>query len=279
MGEKKNKAQSAAARRAAILEAHPDCCFCEGSQLATTIDHVPARICFVGKEGPEGFEFPACSDCNKLSGISEVVVALYFRMAEWDERNQSKKDLDKLISAVANNAPDCLPEFEVSANKKRQLLRDRLGRLPPGMLLEDLPAVTVPPPVARHFEIFGRKLIAAVHFKNTGKILGADHDLLYGTDQVGTVLARDWLDFAVTRFGPGIAATRPNKDIRNQFVFNHAYNASHGFSGLYAQFGLSFCFFCIASPKKHRDQLTLPMQEYRRLRDLSVEIRTERGQA
>lgn len=269
MGEKKAKARTAAARRAEILAAHPNCCFCEGSRPATTIDHVPARICFLGKEGPEDFEFSACSDCNNLSGISEVVTALYIRMAEWDQRNQSNRDLDKLISAVANNAPDCLPQFDVSANRKRQLLRDRLGRLPPGMLLEELPAISVPPPVGRHFEIFARKLIAAVHFKNTGLILGADHDLFYAIDQVGTVQAKGWLDFAITRFGPGIAAGRRNKDLRNQFVFNHAYNAAHGFSGLYAQFGLSFCFFCIAAPKKHREEIKLPMKEYRRLRDLN----------
>lgn len=270
MGEKKAKARTAAARREKILADHPKCCFCEGSQAATTVDHVPARICFVGKEGPEDFEFPACKECNNLSGLSELVAALYIRMADWDERNQSKADLDKLISAVKNNAPDCLPQLTVPANKKRQILRDRLGRLPPGMLLEDLPAATAPPAVARHFEIFARKLIAAVHFKNTGLILSSDHDLFFAVDQVGTVRSKEWLDFAVTRFGPGIVAGRRNKDIRNQFIFNHAYHDAHGFSGLYAQFGLSFSFFCIAAPRKHRHEIRLPMEEYRRLRDLAL---------
>lgn len=271
MGEKKARARTKAERHAALLKAQPYCCFCEGSQLATTIDHVPARVCFVGKEGPEEFEFSACKECNDISRISELVTALYIRMAEWDERNKSHKDMDKLISGVKNNAPDCFPDFYVSANKKRQLLRDWSRQLPYGMFLDDLPAVSVPPAVHRHFDIFARKLIAAVHFKNTGQILGSDHDIFFVSDQVGTVYAEHCLDFAVTRFGPSIAAGRTNKDIRNQFVFNHAYHQAHGFSGLYAQFGLSFCFLCIAVPIQHRGEIKLPTREYRRLRDMNAE--------
>jgi hypothetical protein len=63
MSESKRKKD----RYSALLSNHAYCCFCGGARKSATIDHVPARIFFRKKIGPEDFEFPACQECNAAS--------------------------------------------------------------------------------------------------------------------------------------------------------------------------------------------------------------------
>jgi hypothetical protein len=106
--------------RKAFFERHPTCCFCTGNAPAATIDHVPSRACFAGRIGPEGFEFPACEACNSASRISEIVFAFYSRTIS--QEGGHRDDVADLYRGVKNNAPDCLPQLNVTANEKRKAL-------------------------------------------------------------------------------------------------------------------------------------------------------------
>jgi hypothetical protein len=268
LGKRKRMGQAASkkARHAAILKNETRCCLCEGSRQAITIDHVPARVCFIGKAGPEEFEFPSCLQCNNLSSRSEQVTGLYIRISDHDEKNFSGKELNKLITGVANNDPDCLPLMLVQKNKLREL-RDNFPHNR-GKFLADINAAGIPDRVHFHLEIFARKLIYAIHYKKTGAILGRSHELYITYCQVGTYDHKYLEKFANSRFGPAFTTKRSNVNIRDQFIFNHAYNERHGFSGLYAQFGKSFCFFCIAIPTIYKSKLDFDTIPYRRIRDL-----------
>jgi hypothetical protein len=59
-----------------FLSQHPACCFCGGLAEPTTIDHVPARSFFIDRKYPNGMEFPACGNCQKIITDSEDVVRL-----------------------------------------------------------------------------------------------------------------------------------------------------------------------------------------------------------
>lgn len=239
-------------RRDRLLQLHRFCCFCNGDRPAATVDHAPARICFKGKVGPEGFELPACEPCNRQTALSEQVAALYLRMADQAGRHFDAADLNKLISAVANNAPDCLRDLGLSANEKRRTLRERGFASPPGAFLHDVPVVGIPPAVNRHFEVFLRKMLAALFYRETAGFAGPGHGLILQSAQAGTSAAADLEQNAGDWFGVFRLGSRPNVDIGDQFAFRYGYQPGHGFFGLWMAFASSFRFFAVAGP---RDEL------------------------
>src|SRR5262249_53641926 len=67
-------------RKSKFFAEHPRCCFCGGSQRATTEDHQPARSLFDSRCWPEGYVFPACERCNAASRRDEAVLAFVTRL-------------------------------------------------------------------------------------------------------------------------------------------------------------------------------------------------------
>jgi hypothetical protein len=62
-----------------FLESNPMCCFCGGTEVATTIEHLPARIVFPKKHRPKGLEFPACGTCNEQTRGDDSVLSVVAR--------------------------------------------------------------------------------------------------------------------------------------------------------------------------------------------------------
>lgn len=244
MGESRRKKD----RYAALLRAHPLCCFCGGARPSTTIDHAPARVCFKRKVGPEGYELPACLPCNRETGASEQVAALYIRMADFEDQHFDASDLDKLISGVANNAPQCLPDMGLSANDKRRTLRERGLALARGQVLLDAPIAGVPKAVHAHIEVFARKMLAAMYYRETERILGPEHALILHWAQMGTEAAEFTRSRAEAWFGELRVGTRQNADIGTQYRYKFGHHPNHGFFGLWMEFGQSFGFFTVAGP-------------------------------
>lgn len=106
----------------------------------------------------------------------------------------------------------------------------------------------VPPATHPHFELFSRKLQAALHYQVTGKILTPDYGLLTGIDQAGGQTAEYFRARGLEWFGEQVIGSRPNVNIGNQFVFRHGYHPNHGFLGTFSEFGRGFTFFGISVP-------------------------------
>lgn len=243
MGEAKRKED----RRAEILREHPVCCYCGGARLAETIDHAPPRICFKGKVGPEGYELPACLACNNDISLSEMVAAFYIRMADDTPENFDDADIQRLISAIANNAPSCLPNPRLSSAEKRRTLRERGLALPAGALLADAPIAGIPDAVQAHMSLFARKMLAALFYRETGRILGDEHRLILQWAQRGSPAAEVSLQCATAWFGRMRTGRRQKADLGTQFAYRFGYHENHGFFGLWMEFG-SLCFFTVAGP-------------------------------
>lgn len=119
---------------AAFLKTHPECCFCGGVKQATTRDHQPARALFDRKEWPEGYEFPACEECNAASRRNEHVLAVLVRLnsdaAAYGETQ--RRDFQKYIAAMSNNFPNLLKFLNPS--EKRRFFKQE-GITKPSILL------------------------------------------------------------------------------------------------------------------------------------------------
>lgn len=247
-GEKSKKA-----RLAALKASDPVCCHC-GVRPTQSLDHAPARICFKGRIGPEGYEVPACEPCNFAVRKTENVIALWIRMADSTPENFSETDLNALIASVKNNAPECLPGIGLSANQKRRALQARGERLGPGETYAEAPVADLPEPVQRHMELFARKMISALFYSETRNFLGKNHGLVLTWFQAGSEASEISSQRASLWFGDLIVGKRQNTDIRHQFVYRYGYNPAHGFFGLWMEFG-TLQFFSVAGPKDQIETL------------------------
>jgi hypothetical protein len=164
------------AKREAFFAANPMCCFCGGSERATTEDHIPSRAMFRGKAWPEGYSFPACDRCQGASSKDEMLVSLLSRMAPGKEAENNPEELryfEVLLRAANNNFPGILQSFNLmTAREKRQWLEGRDFKLPPGMSIADLPIASVRDPrIEAAIVNFARKLFLALYYFHTRKII------------------------------------------------------------------------------------------------------------
>lgn len=164
-------------RKARFLAANPLCCFCGGSASATTVDHVPSRGCFPDRHGPDGFEFPACADCQSATRLDELAFALYVRMADPDDATFSQRDLERLLTGVGNNLPHLLPKIDLTSRQKRASLRELGLEKPRGVFAADLPFAAIPAAVHRHIERYARKIACALFYREMGRPAGATHEV------------------------------------------------------------------------------------------------------
>ena len=93
---------------AKLLKDNPWCCFCGGQEKAATTDHQPARIFFPDKHRPKGFEFSACSVCNRQTSGDEALVGLIARMTG---NHRPDTDPDSGIGKAAAAVERCFPNL------------------------------------------------------------------------------------------------------------------------------------------------------------------------
>lgn len=160
------------AHKKKFLAAHPICCFCGGQTSATEPDHVPSRVFFENRQWPEGFEFPACVQCNRATRHDEQVVAMLSWIYPDPSTDEGKAEVYERIRAVQHNYPAVLKEMQPSVRQLRNAAKKYDLKLSPGQSVSELPVLSVNGPlVNRAVENFSRKLFCALHYKHVGKIL------------------------------------------------------------------------------------------------------------
>jgi hypothetical protein len=160
------------ARQAAFLAKHPTCCFCGGSTPATTRDHLPPRSVFVEKKWPEGYEFPACLTCNNGSAGDDALIAFLSRMNPGrDHTPTEEKEWAKLLASLQEHYPGVTRGMLLGANEVRRWMTDRKVPKPPGKAYGEMPIIKIPKLLVTAVERFNAKLLRALHYKHTGRIV------------------------------------------------------------------------------------------------------------
>lgn len=161
-------------KRGRFLAAHRFCCFCGGKERSTTVDHVPARNCFPGRAGPEGFEFPACDRCQVVSRLDELAFGMFVRINDPSNGNYRREELLRSFSGIQNNLPHLMPFTGLSRTAKRQALREKGIEKPPNVLVDDLPLVGIPAEIDAYVHRYARKIAAALYYREKGRPIGQD---------------------------------------------------------------------------------------------------------
>jgi len=158
--------------RKQFLAEHPHCCFCGGQTKSAEPDHIPSRVLFENRQWPEGYVFPACELCNRVSRHDEQVVALIARMYPDANSETRESEFQERVRAVAHNYPEVFQEMKLSVRQARNAVKKYQWELPPGTSSADIPAVFVGGPLVNAaVTTFARKLFCALYYKHTQAIL------------------------------------------------------------------------------------------------------------
>lgn len=228
--------------RAAFLEAHPICCFCGGGTPSATVDHQPARALFDRREWPEGYEFPACSDCNQSSKHYENVLATLVRINPANEKNDLRREeVRKYMKSMGNNFPDLLRVL--STPEKRHFFKSEGISRNPNIPYQELHMVGIESELAQtSIDHVLKKLMRALHYKHTGQIVRSDAGLFlqWITNAYGHY-GKDFEPF-VNALGGRPVLKRNGRLLHDQFFYHYGtdHSAGDGFSAYAFFFRASF---------------------------------------
>lgn len=210
----------AAQKSARFLAEHSACCFCAGDRKATTIDHVPSRALFDGRVWPEGFEFPACPQCNAVTSKDEMIAAVICRAGRLNANEIQSAHTLQLLRGVHNNFPGLLNAMVEREVDRSRFLQERGVRLPEGLGDDDFALFSVDDPrVQDAMRQFGRKLLLALFYRHTKTVF----------PRQGQIAFR-WFSNAnfsdihpiVRRVTPQLAETRrANTSLGDQFYYQY----------------------------------------------------------
>lgn len=175
-------------RKQQFLEDHPVCCFCGGLTPSTSLDHVPPQACFPKGFVPEGIEFPACKRCNDVTRPLDQALGYYTMLIDYDLNNLHVDRAKGLHNGMLNNAPEALPEFKLSPNTIRAVMKQHGIERTPGLLLRDEPIVRSLVLASTRIDeatvAVGRKLGCALYYRHKKRILTSAHRICTGWHQL-----------------------------------------------------------------------------------------------
>jgi hypothetical protein len=196
------------------------CAFCGGRIAATTEDHWPPRSFFRDRAWPEGFVFPACDSCNRVSSPAEQVVGLLLHGSH-DGHDRAK--YQRVIAGVRRDFPEVFERlFPKSARERRNMLRWSGLQKPEGMSLSEIPMVRLPMPVWEpYFDIVARKMMLALHYQAFGIPL-SKAGLIWHTVHTNAEKKSEQFLLEILKIANiDISPRRGNKSMANQFELSY----------------------------------------------------------
>lgn len=237
MGEGKVRRRA----HASVLERNPWCIYC--GERADTIEHMPPRMMFRGKQRPKGLEFPSCRPCNNGTSQSDIVASLIGRVSP-DPTTQTQMEADefkKLLLSVHQNVPGLLEEMRTRRAAEKLEVK-RLGVHPDsGIMRADGPILT------KHMKVFGAKMGFALHaeaFKARVPHDGGVMPIWYSNAQaIRGELPQDLLAFL-----PPLGTLRMGRmEVSDQFQFSWAITDEGGHGVFFASFREAFAIAAITA--------------------------------
>lgn len=247
MGERSRRFELFAAR-------HPRCCYCGGGAQTAEIDHMPPKQMFIAKARPQGFEFPACSTCNRSSSLSESVACMLFRTKAFDDTDENASEMDAIIKRVAENASDVIQEMFFESprllNRKLKLYREFSRR--------DFEILNIGPIARTYLQNFAAKLGAACHYEHTGSIVPASGAIISDVRLGPEFWRGDYFPFEVDFVRAGTLMQGRRWSVDEQFAFRFAKSDSSRYGAYQAAFHENVVVTCIVV--EDRSQLTKPAE-------------------
>lgn len=194
---------------------------------------------FRRREWPQGYVFPACTECNRGSAIDELAMSWLVRITISDLDAEAEQEMSRSLAQLYDKRPEWIATTqELSRVETRRHLRER------GLSLEsfrgiDVGVVSMPPELFAVPQRYGEKLGKALHYLHTGRVLPRDglvHVLVYpNTEFMSNTFPREEFGILTTR--PTVS--RSGKSLADQFFYRFATVDEGGAAAFLVQFGES----------------------------------------
>lgn len=245
MGEKKRKLRL----RERVLEQSQYCIYCGGTELATTIDHVPPITIFDLRQRPLGLEFPACKACNAGGRLDELAVSLVSRAYPDSSSKAVSEEMRRRMREVRNNCPGLLEELSLTGEQE-QIAVSKATWLESGSGALNCKGPLLHTAIRR----FGAKLGFALHFRLFNKPVPPE-----GAANVWWFTNHCWMSKKMPHrladlLGPPETLRQGKKNVADQFLYASKGTADGAMSVHYATFRFSFgiCSFVAEDASKVR---------------------------
>ena len=206
--------------RQAFFNGHPLCCFCGGSSPAVEIDHIPARSLFGDRQWPEGYEFPACSGCNRESRIDELALGWLLRVKISEPTDRELDELEAALGKLHRRRPEWVRQLkELSRNETRRYLAER--GLPRTLNGKELYVVEVPPIIMGAAERYARKIGKALFYMHTGEHFPTLGHISVQVFSNGDVASQHFPADRFRQLNGRPVVSRSGKDLSSQFTYRY----------------------------------------------------------
>ncbi|WP_245506189.1 hypothetical protein [Rhizobium leguminosarum] len=202
---------------AKILQRSPFCVFCGGQSSATTVEHMPSRVIFDGKQRPRGMEFPSCEACQQMTRKAELVIGLLSRIYPDPTVSMHKDEIRELFRSVSRNIPGLLQEMYVDQLPVLVRLGANAFKLPSWDFLD-----FGGPIISQAIDLFGFKLGAALHFELTGRIVPAGGGVWVNQYSNADAHIGELPDEILHLLGPGYTLRMGRQNVEKQFRYQSA---------------------------------------------------------
>lgn len=237
-------------RRERFFAAHPNCCFCGGSVPATETDHIPARHLFRERQWPEGYEFPACRDCNRASSLDELVMGWIVRIQLAEYSPVDEREMEAALAKLHSRRPEWVQMMsEYSRIETRRALREAgLAdvRFPEG----EVYMMSVPQPFIDAMTRYAEKLGRALYYMHRGFAVPSNGHVrvsaLTNSQFMSQHFPRE--QFNILNVRPAIS--RRGEDLSAQFAYRYAVPVDGGGAGFLVQFRESTAFLILVYDDK-----------------------------
>ena len=206
---------------------------------------------------PEGFSFPACTQCNQATKHDEQKIAMLSRLSPDPESAEQEKEMRNVMAAVARNYPDMFREIRPSPQRVRQFFAKRGQRKPLDVLTSEVPVLFLGGPiVATAMEAFARKLLLGLHYTETGQIVSHSGGILWHWYTNVQAVENELPSATIRLFGGSRPLQRAQRNLREQFDYRFGIGPGEEFAGYFAWFRAAFAILGIVS--KNEEHLPRP---------------------
>jgi hypothetical protein len=237
MGEGKRKGKL----RQRILHTCPFCIYCGGTVAATTIDHMPPRIMFKGKQRPEGLEFASCQSCNQGTKEADLVAALIGRGYPGASSELEGEEYKQLLRAISNNIPGLLEEMHIGRGGQRLARKSIPTAIDGGLFKVDGPLVSA------HMQTFAEKVGFALFFEFAKTVVPPEGGVAARWFSNVDVLRGNYPREEISRIvGRSITLRQGTREVSDQFNYAGGLSDDKSVGAFLATFRKSFAVVAFA---------------------------------
>jgi hypothetical protein len=231
------------ARKDEFKRKHPWCIFCGGVAIMTTIEHCPPRAMFQGRHAPEGFEFPACSNCNHGSADDDLIVAFLARINPFEGSDRGDGRFRELAKSIRQKHPGLIEKMFPTATEARRLNKTFGLRAPPGKTQQESGVSKCPAEIHQAIAVFAAKLSKAIYYLETEKIFPENGELVMKWTANSELVSRGGYTLIETLTDlPGVEPVlkRGGTHLNSQFAYKLSMANENEFFAIQAVFGFGF---------------------------------------